>query len=64
MLNLKCVLDNSKMINLMTGSPMKQSQSEATDPTKKYKQVTLNIAEVSEEQEHSDSKSSLKPSTH
>jgi hypothetical protein len=49
MLNLKHVLDNSKMMNMLTNSPRKETADpEADNSFTKYEAVTLNIPEVSE----------------
>lgn len=48
------------MINLLSGSPQKQRLDLSSDPAPKYAETTLKIAEVSEEHEDSDLKSSIK----
>lgn len=58
MLNLKCVLDNSKMINLLSGSPQKQANQAQTSSQQKYAKDTLEIQEVSEEHDESEQLSS------
>ena len=55
------MLDNSKIINLLLESPQKQQRLDlSSDPVQKYAGTTPKIAEVSEEHEDSELKSSIK----
>lgn len=65
MLNLNHVLDNSKMMNILTNSPSRQAFNDEKPKNQfsKYQEMTLNIPEVSEHHEESNSEKSVNTPT-